>query len=213
VLLLKFIKYTLLLETVFASSGELKFVLIVVVPKLEVYNPQLLTEKDGAPVALLPLGNRFLGHFTSPIRRYPDVLTHRLLMRVLENDYPREEERPLYDRLCVQASNREKEAADAERGSVKYKQVEYMSYRLGQQFDGVISGVSEWGLFVSEKKSKCEGMIRLRDLGDDFYVYDQKNSRVFGERTGIEWKIGTPVKIKVKAANLDLRVIDYELVA
>jgi ribonuclease R len=155
----------------------------------------------------------YYSHFTSPIRRYPDVLTHRLLMRVLENDYPREEERPLYDRLCVQASNREKEAADAERGSVKYKQVEYMSYRLGQQFDGVISGVSEWGLFVSEKKSKCEGMIRLRDLGDDFYVYDQKNSRVFGERTGIEWKIGTPVKIKVKAANLDLRVIDYELVA
>jgi ribonuclease R len=155
----------------------------------------------------------YYSHFTSPIRRYPDVLTHRLLMRVLENDYPREEERPLYDRLCVQASNREKEAADAERGSVKYKQVEYMSYRLGQQFDGVISGVSEWGLFVSEKKSKCEGMIRLRDLGNDFYVYDQKNSRVFGERTGIEWKIGTPVKIKVKAANLDLRVIDYELVA
>ena len=97
--------------------------------------------------------------------------------------------------------------------SVKYQASWYMSYRLGQQFDSVISGVSEWDSFVSEKKSKCEGMIRLRDLGDDFYVYDQKNSRVFGERTGIEWKIKTPCKNKSKAANLDLRVIDYELVA
>jgi ribonuclease R len=114
----------------------------------------------------------------------------------------------------MQASRREKEASDAERGSIKYKQVEYMSYRVGQEFDGMVSGVSEWGIFVEEKKSKCEGMIRLRDLGgDDFYNFDQKGGRVFGERTGIEWKIGTPVKIKVKNANLDLRVIDYTLVA
>lgn len=155
----------------------------------------------------------FYSHFTSPIRRYPDVLTHRLLMRVLEEDYPRQEERGLYDRLCMQASRREKEASDAERGSIKYKQVEYMSYRIGQEFDGVVSGVSDWGVFVEEKTSKCEGMIRLRDLGDDFYNYDQKGGRVFGERTGVEYKIGTPVKIKVKDANLDLRVIDYSLVA
>jgi ribonuclease R len=151
-------------------------------------------------------------HFTSPIRRYPDVLTHRLLMRVLGGDYPPESERGLYEKLCMQASRREKEASDAERGSIKYKQVEYMSYRVGQEFDGMVSGVSEWGIFVEEKKSKCEGMIRLRDLGgDDFYNFDQKGGRVFGERTGIEWKIGTPVKIKVKNANLDLRVIDYTL--
>jgi ribonuclease R len=154
----------------------------------------------------------YYSHFTSPIRRYPDVLTHRLLMRVLDSDYPREEERGLYESLCMRASRREKEAADAERGSIKYKQVEYMSYRIGQEFDGVVSGVSEWGIYVEEKTSKCEGMIRLRDLGDDFYNYDQKGGRVFGERTGIEWKIGTPVKIKVKNANLDLRVIDYILV-
>ncbi len=155
----------------------------------------------------------FYSHFTSPIRRYPDVLTHRLLMRVLEDDYPKMEERGLYDKLCMQASRREKEASDAERGSIKYKQVEYMSYRVGEEFDGMVSGVSEWGVFVEEKKSKCEGMIRLRDLGDDFYNYDQKGGRVFGERTGVEYKIGTPVKIKVKAANLDLRVIDYTLVS
>jgi ribonuclease R len=113
----------------------------------------------------------------------------------------------------MQASRREKEASDAERGSIKYKQVEYMSYRVGQTFDGMVSGVSEWGIYVEEKTSKCEGMIRLRDLGDDFYNFDQKGGRVFGERTGVEWKIGTPVKIQVKAANLDLRVIDYSLVA
>lgn len=155
----------------------------------------------------------YYSHFTSPIRRYPDVLTHRLLMRVLEEDYPKEEERGLFDSLCLKASRREKEASDAERGSIKYKQVEYMSYRIGQEFDGMVSGVSEWGIYVEEKKSKCEGMIRLRDLGDDFYNYDQKGGRVFGERTGIEWKIGTPVKIQVKNANLDLRIIDYTLVA
>ncbi|MEZ0208821.1 MAG: ribonuclease R [Candidatus Paceibacterota bacterium] len=159
------------------------------------------------------LGFDYYSHFTSPIRRYPDVLTHRLLMRVLEADYPKEEERGLFDSLCAKASRREKEASDAERGSIKYKQVEYMSYRIGQEFDGMVSGVSEWGIFVEEKKSKCEGMIRLRDLGEDFYNFDQKGGRVFGERSGTEWKIGTPVKIKVKNANLDLRVIDYALVA
>lgn len=159
------------------------------------------------------LAFHFYSHFTSPIRRYPDVLTHRLLMRVLESDFPKEEERGYFDALCAKASRREKEASDAERGSIKYKQVEYMSYRIGQEFEGVVSGVSEWGIFVEEKKSKCEGMIKLRDLGEDFFVFDSKNGRVFGERTGVEWKIGTPVRIKVKAANLDLRVIDYSLVA
>lgn len=155
----------------------------------------------------------YYSHFTSPIRRYPDVLTHRLLMQVLEGDFPEESERGFYDKLCMQASRREKEASDAERGSIKYKQVEYMSYRIGQTFDGMVSGVSEWGIYVEEKKSKCEGMIRLRDLGNDFYTFDKKGGRVYGERTGIEWKIGTPVKIMVKNANLELRMIDYTLVA
>lgn len=159
------------------------------------------------------LAFEYYSHFTSPIRRYPDVLTHRLLMRVIEGDYPLETERGLYDKLCMQASRREKEASDAERGSIKYKQVEYMSYRVGQEFDGMVTGASEWGIYVEEKKSKCEGMIRLRDLGDDFYNYDQKGGRVFGERTGVEYKIGTPVKIRVKNANLDMRIIDYSLVA
>lgn len=158
------------------------------------------------------LAFQFYSHFTSPIRRYPDVLIHRLLQRVLDDDFPKEEERGYFDALCSRASRREKEAADAERGSIKYKQVEYMSYRISQEFEGIVSGITEWGLYVEEKKSKCEGMIRLSDLGNDFYIFDQKKGRVFGERTGVEWKIGTPVRIKVKNANLDLRVIDYALV-
>jgi ribonuclease R len=153
----------------------------------------------------------FYSHFTSPIRRYPDVLLHRLLERTLQGNSPEEKERGYFDKMCLVASRREKEASDAERGSIKYKQVEYMSHRIGQTFDGMVSGVSDWGIYVEEKTSKCEGMVRLRDLGDDFFIHDEKNSRVFGERTGVEYKIGTPIKIKVKQANLDLRVIDYEL--
>jgi ribonuclease R len=154
----------------------------------------------------------YYSHFTSPIRRYPDVLTHRLLERVLKSDFPKEEERGWYESLCAQASRREKEAADAERGSVKYKQVEYMSMRIGEEFEGVVSGVSEWGVYVEEKKSKCEGMVKLRDLGEDFFNYDPRGNRIIGERTGVEYKIGTPIKIKVKQANLDLRIIDYALI-
>ena len=125
---------------------------------------------------------------------------------------PKEEELSPLEKLCAHASSREKEAADAERGSIKYKQVEYMGDRIGQEFVGVVSGVAKWGIFVQEKKSKCEGMIRLRDLGDDFYTYDEKNQRVFGERTGKEWKIGDLLQIKVKSADLEIRQIDYQIV-
>ena len=157
------------------------------------------------------LAFEYYSHFTSPIRRYPDVLLHRLLEKTLAKEFPEEKERGYYDKMCMVASRREKEASDAERGSIKYKQVEYMSYRVGQTFTGMVSGVSEWGIYVEEKTSKCEGMIRLRDLGDDFFIHDEKKNRVFGERTGIEYKIGTPIRIKVKQANLEMRVIDYQL--
>lgn len=154
----------------------------------------------------------FYSHFTSPIRRYPDVLLHRILMRVLKKDWLKQEEKGYLDRMCDLASRREKEAQDAERGSIKYKQVEYMSYRVGQEFMGVVSGVSQWGIYVEEITSKCEGMIRLRDLGDDFYMYDEKKSIVYGENSRETFRIGDRVKIKVKAANLELKQIDYQLV-
>lgn len=150
-------------------------------------------------------------HFTSPIRRYPDVLTHRLLMRVLTGDLPKEEERSSLEKMCIHASYREKEAADAERGSIKYKQVEYMADRIGQEFDGVVSGVARFGIYVEEAHSKCEGLIRLRDLGTDFYNYIEDENKIVGERSGEEFKIGDRVRIKVKEANIDLRVIDYQL--
>ncbi len=151
-------------------------------------------------------------HFTSPIRRYPDVLTHRLLMRILTGDLPKEEERMALEKLCIHASYREKEASDAERGSIKYKQVEYMSERIGQVFEGVLSGVTKFGVYAQDKKSKCEGMIRLRDLGNDFYDYDEKKNAIVGERSGQIFRIGDKLKIRVKSANLEMRVIDYELV-
>ena len=158
------------------------------------------------------LAFEYYSHFTSPIRRYPDVMLHRILMRVLKKDFPKKEEKAYFDRMCDLASKREKEAADAERGSIKYKQVEYMSYRVGQTFDGVVSGISQWGIYVEEKKSKSEGMIRLKDLGDDFYIYDEKKSRIFGENGGEQWRIGDRIKIKVKGINMELRQIDYELI-
>ena len=158
------------------------------------------------------LAFQYYSHFTSPIRRYPDVMLHRILMRVLKKDFPKKEEKAYFDRMCDLASKREKEAADAERGSIKYKQVEYMSYRVGQTFNGVVSGISQWGIYVEEKKSKSEGMIRLKDLGDDFYIYDEKKSRIFGENGGEQWRIGDRIKIKVKDTNMELRQIDYELI-
>jgi len=158
------------------------------------------------------LALEYYSHFTSPIRRYPDDLTHRLLMRVLKKDWPQENERRYFEQMCAYGSKREKEAADAERGSIKYKQVEYMSYRVGQTFEGIVSGVSQWGIYVEEKKSRSEGMIRLRDLGDDFYCYNEAQSKIFGENSGEEWRIGDKVKIKVKSVDLEFRQIDYQLV-
>ncbi len=158
------------------------------------------------------LAFQYYSHFTSPIRRYPDVLTHRLLQRILEKDNPKEEETILLSALCIKASDREKDAADAERGSIKYKQVEYMGDRLGQTFDGVVSGISKWGIFVEEKKSKCEGMIRLRDLGDDFFNYIENGNYIKGERSGEMFKIGDRVKLKVISADLELKQIDYKIV-
>ena len=154
----------------------------------------------------------FYTHFTSPIRRYPDVLVHRLLTTYLSGQNIPKAKWGVYDTLCAHASTREKEAADAERGSIKYKQVEYMSSRIGQEFDGIVSGLADWGVFVEDKLSRCEGLIRLRDLGDDFYTFDERKYTITGEKYGEKFTLGKALRIKVVKADLETKTIDYVLV-
>lgn len=133
-------------------------------------------------------------HFTSPIRRFPDMMVHRLLTRYLAGGRTVQEAK--YEELCDHSSEMEQIAANAERASVKYKQVEFMGERLGMEFDGVISGVTEWGLYVELNENKCEGMIPMRDLGDDYYDFDEKNYCLTGRRhhKNSVWEIRLPLK-------------------
>lgn len=158
------------------------------------------------------LAFEFYTHFTSPIRRYPDTIVHRLLTHYLENGTVPKELWEYYDKVCQHSSQREKEAADAERASIKYKQVEYMSTRIGQIFEGTVTGVSTNGLFVEEKETRCEGMARLRDIGNDFYEYNEKEMAIIGKRTRKEYRIGDKVRFKVKNADMVKRMLDYALI-
>lgn len=151
-------------------------------------------------------------HFTSPIRRYPDLLVHRFLERELKGGKIEIDEYRKFENVCLQASELEKKAADAERASVKYKQVEYMTERIGQEFDGTITGVSEWGIYIEENETKCEGMVKLKDLGDDFWQLDEKNYTVKGQSSGKKYMLGDTVKFKVMGADLERRVLDYKLI-
>lgn len=149
-------------------------------------------------------------HFTSPIRRYPDVMVHRLLeLYLAEGKSVNEEE---YEKMSVHSSLMEKKAADAERASVKYKQAEYLQNNIGEEFSGIISGLTEWGMYVEIIANKCEGMIRLRDLNDDFYVLDEKNYCIIGQRRKKKYQLGDEVKILVKKVDLNKRQIDFILV-
>ncbi|MBL7137768.1 MAG: ribonuclease R [Bacteroidales bacterium] len=152
----------------------------------------------------------FYTHFTSPIRRYPDLMAHRIFQGYLDGAPPVKED--VYEPMCDHSSEMERKAIEAERMSVKYKQVEFMLDKVGQEFDGLISGVSKWGLFVEIIGTKCEGMVRLRDLEDDFYYLDEENFQVIGQRYGYQYKLGDKVMIRVKQIDLGKKQMDFDLV-
>lgn len=157
------------------------------------------------------LGFKYYTHFTSPIRRYPDVIVHRLLSDFLENKVIPKERWFEYEQMSQEASAREKEAAEAERASIKYKQVEYMSSRIGEKYEGIITGVTEWGLYIEDKKTKCEGMVRMRDMRDDYYTFDKEGMSIRGRKTHKKYTFGNTVKFTVKNADMNKKTIDYEL--
>ena len=149
-------------------------------------------------------------HFTSPIRRFPDMMVHRLVTKYMDGGRSVSESK--YEDLCDHSSNMEQIAANAERASIKYKQVEFMSERLGQIYDGVISGVTEWGLYVELNENKCEGMVPIRDLDDDYYEFDEKNYCLRGRRKNKIYSLGDAITIRVARANLEKKQLDFALI-
>ena len=156
------------------------------------------------------LAFEYYTHFTSPIRRFPDMMVHRLLTKYLDGG--RSVSATKYEDLCDHSSNMEQIAANAEHASIKNNQVEFMTERLGQVFDGVISGVTEWGLYVELNENKCEGMIPIRDLGDDYYEFDEKNYCLRGRRKHRTYSLGDTITIKVARANHEKKQFDFSLV-
>ncbi len=145
-------------------------------------------------------------HFTSPIRRYPDMMVHRLLQHYLDNG--KSVSKKEFEDKCVHSSEREKRAADAERASIKYKQVEFMSMAEDKVYNGIITGVTDFGVFVEIVETKCEGMARLADMKDDFYEFDEKNYRIIGRRRKKIYRLGDEIKVRVKKTDVDRRMID-----
>ncbi|MEN9920093.1 MAG: ribonuclease [Bacteroidota bacterium] len=149
-------------------------------------------------------------HFTSPIRRYPDMMVHRLLTHYLEGGKSVNQQE--CENECKHCSEMELLAANAERASIKYKQVEFMSDKIGRTFKAVISGVAEWGIYAEIEENKCEGLVPMRELDDDFYEFDEKNYRLCGRRTKREYRLGDEIEIKVARANLERKQLDFAIV-
>lgn len=158
------------------------------------------------------LAFKYYTHFTSPIRRYPDLMVHRLLRTHLDGTPITRSETEKYEAVAVQNSESEMRAVKTERESIKYKQVEYMSTRIGHVFNGVVSGVSDWGLFVQDNESKAEGLIRINALGNDFYEHHQGKYEIRGKRTGKRFRLGDPIHIKLIAANPEEKTLDFALI-
>jgi len=158
------------------------------------------------------LAFKYYTHFTSPIRRYPDVMVHRLLQRHLENGKVEQDEINKYQMLCMVSTDREIDASEAERASIKYKQVEYMQEHIGEEFDATISGVSEWGVYVEEVNTKAEGMVKLRDMSDDFYELHEKAYAIVGKNTGKKYSLGDKVRVKLVASDPERKTLDFQFV-
>ncbi len=156
------------------------------------------------------LAFEYYSHFTSPIRRYPDMMVHRLLDRYLNNG--RSANASKYENLCKHSSMMESRATNAERASIKYKQVEFMSERIGQVFQGIISGVTDWGIYVELNENKCEGMIPLHELDDDFYSFNEKEYAIIGQHTGKRYQLGDELTVEIARANLQKKQLDFLLV-
>jgi ribonuclease R len=151
----------------------------------------------------------FYTHFTSPIRRYPDLLIQRILQRHLVHSPFGDKEIVEFQHIAESSTAREIDAAGAERESKKLKQVEYMSDKVGQVFEGTISGVTEYGIYVEENETKSEGMINIRNIGNDFYEFDKKTYSIIGQKTNKRFTLGDPIKFKVMAADLDKKTLDF----
>jgi ribonuclease R len=156
------------------------------------------------------LGFEYYTHFTSPIRRYPDVMVHRLLQHYLDGGKSVSEQQ--YEEWCKHSTEMEILASRAERDSIKYKQVQFLQNRIGEVFDGIISGVTEWGMYVELNDNKCEGLIRLRDLDDDFYELDEKNFCIVGSRTKKRYQLGDSVRVQLKHTDLIKKQITFSMV-
>ena len=151
----------------------------------------------------------FYSHFTSPIRRYPDVMVHRLLQHYLDGG--KSAKAAVYEERCRHSSDREVLAANAERDSIKYMQIRFMQKHMDQDFKGVISGVTEWGIYVEIAENKCEGMVRIREIKDDHYIYDERQFAIVGQRSGKMYQLGDVVYVRVKNADLEKRHLDFVL--
>ena len=158
------------------------------------------------------LGFDYYTHFTSPIRRYADVLVHRLLDHYLKGEIVAERDVAFYENMSARVTDREILAAEAERDSIKLKQVEYMSRFIGKSFKGTISGVTQWGLYIEETETKCEGLVKMRDIGDDYFMLDSKNYRIRGEKSKKTFALGDAVNFKVVSADTERKSLDYALI-